>query len=203
MKRNQVVRSAASAIPIPVGTKIARGWVMLFLLACVSIPLTSNAFGQAHVPPPGTRFSLSLVGYNYTSRYIDTFSVNGQGGGNLYVSGPTSGGGGSICCISYVQGRPAGEVTVRWQSSGCMFRVPGQLSDGRTHTSHNFFSEIRVKVDPRIPARPQNFEVHFYPDGHIEAAITDTYSSPRLVYSESREDRSDFPRCPNETEPTK
>jgi hypothetical protein len=203
MKLDQVARNAPSTNLSPIVTRISRAWTMLLLLACASVPRTSIALDQVSALPPGTRFSLSIVGYNYTSRYIDSFSVNGQGGGNLYVSGPSSGGGGSMCCVSYVQGRPAGEVTVRWQSSGCMFRAPGRLSDGSTHTAHDFFSEVRVKVDPRIPARPQNFEVHFYPDGHIEAAITDTYSSPRLVYSKSREDRSEFPRCPNETEPKK
>jgi hypothetical protein len=203
MKPNHAVRNPPSKNSPPVMTAIYRAWIMLFFLACAVVPRASTALEQVRTLPPGTRFSLSLVGYNYTSRYIDSFSVNGQGGGNLYVSGPTSGGGGSVCCVSYVQGRPAGEVTVRWQSSGCMFRAPGRLSDGSTHTAHDFFSEVRVKVEPRIPARPQNLEVHFYPDGHIEAAIKDAYSPPRLVYSKSREDRSEFPRCPNETEPKK
>lgn len=138
-----------------------------------------------------------------TSRYIDTFSANGQGGGNLFVSSPTSGGAGTVCCVTYVQGRPAVAVTVRRESGGCMFRVAGGLADGSTHLAHDFFREIKVEVEPRIPSRPQNFEVHFYPDGHAEAAITGEYSSRRLVFSKSREDRSDFPRCPNEKEPTK
>jgi hypothetical protein len=174
---------------------------MLLFLVATSIPLTSMALDRARVLPPGTRFSLALVGYNYTPRYIDSFSVDGQGGGNLYVSSPTSGGGGTVCCLSYVKGRPAGEVTVRWQSNGCMFRAPGRLSDGSTHLAHSIFSEMKVKLDLRIPERPQNLEVHFYPDGHIEAAITDVYSPPRLVLSKSRADRSEFPRCPDEKEP--
>ncbi|QBQ38021.1 DUF3304 domain-containing protein [Pseudoduganella plicata] len=29
---------------------------------------------------------LSITGYNYTNRHIESFSVNGQGGGNIYVS---------------------------------------------------------------------------------------------------------------------
>lgn len=177
--------------------------LVLLLAAGASIPHSSVALNTPHVIPPGTRVSLALVGYNYTSRYIDTFSVDGQGGGNLYVSSPTSGGGGTVCCISYEKGRPAGEVTVRWQSGGCMFRAPGPMADGRTHLAHSFFREIRVKVDPRIPAHPEEFEVHFYPDGHVEAAITDGSSSPRLVYSKLREDKSEFPRCPDEKEPKK
>ena len=30
--------------------------------------------------------SLTLHGYNYTNRYIDSYSINGQGGGNLFLS---------------------------------------------------------------------------------------------------------------------
>ncbi|MFC0131972.1 hypothetical protein CR105_16245 [Massilia eurypsychrophila] len=177
--------------------------IALVIVLGSSIPLASTALEAKRTVPAGTRLSLALVGYNYTSRYIDTFSVNGQGGGNLYVSSPTSGGGGAVCCVSYVQGRPMGEVTIRWQSGGCTFRAPGPMADGRTHLAHSFFREIRVKVDPRLPDDPQEFEVHFYPDGHVEAAITDGSSSPRLVYSKGREDRSEFPRCPNEKEPKK
>jgi hypothetical protein len=47
-----------------------------------------------------SEYGLVIIGYNYTSRYIDQFSVDGAGGGNLYVSGPSSGGGGIVCCAS-------------------------------------------------------------------------------------------------------
>jgi hypothetical protein len=43
------------------------------------------------------RVSLEINGFNYTDLYIDSFEVNGQGGGNLFVSSPTSGGGGGVC----------------------------------------------------------------------------------------------------------
>ncbi|MFZ5520651.1 MAG: hypothetical protein ACOZD0_05545, partial [Pseudomonadota bacterium] len=37
--------------------------------------------------PGGPRYvSLTIEGYNYTDDYIDQFTVNGQGGGNLYLS---------------------------------------------------------------------------------------------------------------------
>jgi hypothetical protein len=220
MKPDQVIRRSSVSFPLSrrkprrLGSmpydRLHRVWKSWFRFAIVLLfsagASTSHASStlDSRLPiPPGTRLSLALVGYNYTSRYIDTFSVNGQGGGNLYVSSPTSGGGGTVCCISYVKGRPAGEVTVRWQAGGCMFRAPGPMADGRTHLAHSFFREIRVKVDPRIPDHPEDFEVHFYPDGHVEAAITDGSSSPRLVYSKLREDSSEFPRCPDEKEPKK
>jgi len=35
---------------------------------------------------------LGITGYNYTNRYIDGFSVNGQGGGNVLISEDHAGG---------------------------------------------------------------------------------------------------------------
>lgn len=78
--------------------------------------------------PDATRLNLTLKACNYTFRYIDGVSVNGQGG-NLYLSGPTSGSG-RVCCVSYVYGAAALEVTVRWQSGACMYRNPGASGDG-------------------------------------------------------------------------
>ena len=40
--------------------------------------------------------------------------------------------------------------------------------------------ETKVLLNPSIPTNPENFEVHFYRDGHIELAATDDYSEPRL-----------------------
>jgi hypothetical protein len=42
---------------------------------------------------------LAIEGYNYTNRFIDSFTVtdedgNGAWGGNVFLSSPTSGGGG-------------------------------------------------------------------------------------------------------------
>ncbi|MDB5935227.1 MAG: hypothetical protein JWQ01_2571 [Massilia sp.] len=177
-----------------------------FLIACALIQgaaaaAPSTAPASKPLGKAGAELNLALVGYNYTSRYIDTFSVNGQGGGNVYVSSPTSGGGGTVCCVSYRKGATAYEVTVRWHAGGCMYRAPARMADGRTHLGHSFFRELRVKVDPHIPDGATNFEVHFYPDGHVEAAITARASAPRVVSSEDRADRSEYQRCPGDKEP--
>jgi hypothetical protein len=173
----------------------------LSLVFWISTASTSTRADTVAPIQSGTRMNLTLKGYNYTSRYIDTFSVNGQGGGNLYVSGPTSSGGSGICCVTYVYGAKAKEVTVRWQFSGCMYRADSELASGDTHLQHNFYREVRVQVDPEIPPQPEFFEVHFYPDGRVRAAITDRASPPRLVLSKSREDNADYSRCPRDEEP--
>jgi hypothetical protein len=46
-----------------------------------------------------------------------------------------------------------------------------------------------VEVGPPFPADPQNFEVHFYPDGHVEAAVTRWSSAPRIKLPEGRTER--------------
>ncbi len=160
--------------------------------------------GQDGMPPLEYNpqvISLSLTGYNYTNRYIDTFSVNGQGGGNLFVSSPTSGGGGTTCCVSHVAGMREKTVTVRWQSGGCKYHTKSRISDEIYDNIHSFFKETEVKVDGLNTANPKVFEVHFYPDGSVKAAITEQASRPRLALPKERADRSSYPRCPNDAKP--
>jgi hypothetical protein len=144
---------------------------------------------------------LTITSYNYTNRYIDEFFVNGQGGGNVFVSTETSGGGKGTCCVMYTPGLPPPKtVRVRWQASGCTYY--GVDSGGERYSrGHSFFKEVDVPVDPNVPANPKNFEVHFYPDGHVEAAITDSMSPPRLKLPADRSDRSNLPDCPGGNKP--
>ena len=114
-------------------------------------------------PAPERTYSLTIAGYNYTDTGISSFEVNGQGGGNVNVSSPTSGGGGGVCCIA-VHG-PLGApqpVTIKWSR------------DVET------WCEQTVLLQPPLPAKPEYFEVHFYEDGHLEVAVTENVSSPRL-----------------------
>jgi hypothetical protein len=149
----------------------------------------------------GTSRGLALLGYNYTDRNINAFSVNGQSGGNLGLSGPGGGGGGSVCCVNYVAGKKINTVRIRWQVAACMVEE-GATEDGQmSRHVHNFYKEVEVNVDPAVPADPHNFEVHFYPDGHIEAAITREKSFPRVKLDENRLNESEYPRCPNGKEP--
>ena len=108
-------------------------------------------------------YNLTIHGYNYTDTGIGSFEVNGAGGGNLEVSTPTSSGGGSTCCATvYGAIYKTDPFTIKWSR------------DGKT------WCETKVLLNPSIPTEPQNFEVHFYRDGHIELAATDDYSEPRL-----------------------
>ena len=125
--------------------------------------------------------SLAIVGYNYTDRYMDSFFVNGQGAGNLDISTPTAGGGSSMCCINWRDGsKLPKKINVQWVAAYCMQRRTN--SDGETKDWREpLWKSADVDLNGPVPANPQNLEVHFYPDGHIELAMTEGDSPPRLT----------------------
>jgi Protein of unknown function (DUF3304) len=162
------------------------GMACLVLVGC-------NANSQAKTN--GGYHALTIYGYNYTNQYIDQFSVNGQGGGNVFVSTPTAGGGKSSCCIGWTDGTPLPQtVTVRWSNATCKLKVTN--SNGHTReVSVPLFKEEQVELSSPVPADPGYFEVHIYPDQHVEVAITQTWSDPRLKLDPARQLR-EFPPCP-------
>lgn len=108
--------------------------------------------------------SLEINGFNYTDLYIDSFDVNGQGGGNLFVSTPTAGGGKGACCVSLDPGtRLPVALTIKW------------TRDGKR------WCEKEVQLSGPIPANPRHLGVHFFPDGRIEAEITEDDPEVKLV----------------------
>lgn len=169
------------------------------LTACNAREGSSSAKDLAR--PAGSWVSLTLTGYNYTNRYIDDFSVNGNGGGNLFVSSPRGGGGGSVCCVDYITGIDDWKVIVRWQSDACTFNNSKYEDGRRRYQIHSFFKEVEVQVDRKIPSKPRYLEVHFYPDGHVEATLTETSSLPRLKLESERADKTPYRQCPNDERP--
>ncbi|MEC5164258.1 MULTISPECIES: DUF3304 domain-containing protein [unclassified Janthinobacterium] len=152
-------------------------------------------------PRIGNTVSLTITGYNYTNKYIDDFYVGSSGGGNLYVSSPNGGGGSSVCCASYVIGATLWKPKVRWQIGGCTYNSRKDSYGDVFFDIHHFYKEVETPLDPKIPKKPKYLEVHFYPDGHVETAITELPSRPRLALSADREERSDYKKCPNDKRP--
>ena len=150
--------------------------------------------GRAVSPLPGVQASLSapalretqtllIQGYNYTDDYIDSFTVNGQGGGNLFVSGPLSGGGGSVCCVSYTPGSTLPiKLKVRWVGAYCMERIQNPYPYGQPYFDkrRSLWKEADALADDVSQGKPRAMEVHIYPGGYVEAAITQGDSPPRL-----------------------
>lgn len=106
---------------------------------------------------------LEIMGFNYTDLYIDSFEVNGNGGGNLFVSSPDSGGGGGACCAA-------------WSPDGTL---PAQLKITWTRDGKRW-CEQEVTLSGPAPASPRYLGVHFFPDGHIEAEVTQELPQLRL-----------------------
>lgn len=124
--------------------------------------------------------SLTIYGYNYTNRYIDQFEVDGQGGGNLDPSNFSAGGGKGACCMGWRDGTHLPQtVHIRWVAGGCVRTVTNSSGESREVVRH-LFKETDVVLSGPVPADPGYFEVHFFPDEHIEVAITSLPSEPRL-----------------------
>ena len=118
---------------------------------------------------------LGITGYNYTDHYISTFSVDGQGGGNVFFSTDTAGGGKETCCISlrHDEKLPV-KMHVEWT-----YGVEGDLQTGeifRSAETHQMDVELK---DP-IPKTPHIFVVHFYPDNTVQVEVADDYPKPRV-----------------------
>lgn len=128
---------------------------------------------------------LAIEGYNYTNRFITSFTVtdekgNGAWGGDVRLSTPTSGGGGGTCCVLL---DPNVSKPVRLRIDWTLDRV----DDSEGHTiAPELKREAWVTVAPPFPDAPQNLEVHFYQDGHVEAAVTRWSSPPRVSLPRGR-----------------
>ena len=185
----------------PIASTVLSLMMAMAVTGCDARETSPKMPATSEFAAPSKPVGLTIYGYNYTNRYIDQFHVNGNAGSNLGVSTPTAGGSKSVCCFTYTPGTPAPKtVKVKWQHGACEYTITTS-SGYTTSRAHPFFKTLEVPVNPKIPANPGYFEVHFYPDGHVEAAITVHSSPPRLILSEDREDRSDYPRCPNDQKP--
>jgi hypothetical protein len=123
-------------------------------------------------------YMLGIMGYNYTDRAIADFSVNDAWGGNVFLSIPTAGGGKTVCCV--VMDRDTKTpfwVNVKYQMDALEAYPPRRVIE-----PEGPYKTVKVEVTGPIPPDPSYLEIHFYPDGHIEAAISgsDGPSPPRL-----------------------
>lgn len=117
-----------------------------------------------HRTPKGMK-GLTIAGYNYTDTYIDSFRVNGAGGGNINVSSPTSGGGGGTCCAPIRADMPLpAPVEITWTRD--IRRGP--------------WCKQTVLLEGPVREPANYFEVHFYQDGHVEVALSDFPGPPRV-----------------------
>jgi hypothetical protein len=119
---------------------------------------------------------LGITGYNYTDRYIDGFSVNGQGGTNM---GAHTNGSGEACCIVWRPGTALPvQMFVEWTYGERWNHEKGlKLQDAETH-------RVEVELKGPVPQNPTVFAVHFYPDNTVQVEVAEDYPKPRLRRSD-------------------
>ena len=122
---------------------------------------------------------LGITSYNYTDRYIDSFSVGGQGGGNVFLSTATAGGGKTACCIGYTPRRQLPiEMKVEWTWG----RVEDSVGKVIKPDEH---AETTAELRGPVPENPRFLEVHFMPDRTVQLRITAESSNPMLIIDRS------------------
>jgi hypothetical protein len=151
---------------------------------------------------PDRPYLLGIIGYNYTDRNISQFRVNGAGGDEVNLSSPGSGGSNITCCVQLDKKTKFPiAIIVEWQFDGCIYKMQSPLTKTIYKNRHHYFRKTKVDVPEITSSPPQYMEIHFYPDGKVEAAITNHFSQPRLQLDPNRPDRSQFPRCKNDEKP--
>ena len=145
------------------------------------------------------RRELAIVGYNYTAKSINSFDVGPVGGGNIHLSSETGGGGGIVCCFSFQREVGPRPINVEWTDSICKYNVATHGNGATTFTVHRELRKSLVEIATPVPSDFQYLEIHFYPNGTVQAAITEAISPPRIVPSKSR--GNPLPICPNNSKP--
>jgi hypothetical protein len=175
--------------------------VLIALLVCIGL-LSGKASVARSQDLHGASVTLDMVGYNYTNHHIEDYEVDSRNGGIVRVSSPTSGGSGSVCCISLSPGESGAIfVQVRWQVDGCSYTEKGPIT-GKTEVLHHYlYKEEYVKVTLPATGKPNHLETHFYPDGSVQVQITEEISLPRLKLNEDRGEKLNFPKCSNDQKP--
>jgi len=180
--------------------------IILFLIATSFLFISrANAeqFSKDTTSENGAKsWEVDMVGFNYTNRVIDSYSVNNEGAGNVLLSSRTSGGGKSVCCvtISHLKsGIP--RIRVRWQVDGCTYLTRSRISGEVFENVFPYYKQADIALPVPKNSRPQHLEVHFYPDGSVQAQLTASLSLPRISLDGQRSDISNFPRCHDDKKP--
>ncbi|QNA90175.1 DUF3304 domain-containing protein [Massilia sp. Dwa41.01b] len=173
-----------------------------FIAAMVISSCVSASTMQRHHINEGRYISLGLIGYNYTNREIESYTVDGAGGGYIRLSSPSSGGSGTACCVRILRNATVPmQVHIRWQAGGCVYLIKDDYTDATDEVVHYFYKERLVPLEDLASGGPEYLETHFYPSGEVKAMLTSAISRPKLQLLKSRLDDSRFPRCKNDVKP--
>ena len=137
--------------------------------------MTALALTACQQSPQEEPKMLGITGYNYTDRYIDGFSVNGQGGTNM---GAHTNGSGEACCIVWRQGTALPvPMFVEWT-----YGIEGNLQTGEVYREPETH-RVEAELKGPVPQNPTIFVVHFYPNNTVQLEVAEDYPEPRIKRS--------------------
>ncbi|MND78107.1 hypothetical protein D3C80_698150 [compost metagenome] len=156
----------------------ASGCVLLLLAGC----------------SPGTPKFLAgnLIAVNHTSAAINSFSVNGYGGGN---ASPYGYGGGACCVMLPSQWQPGLKFKVEWETDPNPYaklkrKTSGYGPDPEAYAKHkaNYQQHTAIVDLPPYEARLCALEVHFLPCNEVKVSTSCwRYPSPNSPIKEPLE----------------
>ena len=189
--------------------KVWRFFLAIAICFLIGIPPNSTSRAYARQPSNGEsskeamkKWDVDMVGFNYTNRVIDSFSVNGVGAGNVLLSSRTNGGGKTVCCVTVSAPTSAApRIRLRWQVDGCTYLTRSKVSKEVFENVFPYYRQADVALNVSAKINPRYLEIHFHPDGTVNAQLTESISLPRISLDGRRSDISNFPRCRDDKKP--
>ena len=131
--------------------------VVLLILAAI-------AYWALEVRKPSS-YGVCLQAFNHTERGISNYSVNGEWGGNSPPKEPGDeyGGGGKFSCGITIE---VGDVKVKWNYAR---KTREAIERGDPPETH----EVTVPMPEAESNHSRYFQVHIFPDNHVELKLTD------------------------------
>ncbi|BAV78203.1 hypothetical protein PCAU_5994 [Pseudomonas chlororaphis subsp. aurantiaca] len=148
----------------------------LWVLGCIRCFLIISSVSVVSACQADSKMLASPVtGYNHASSNINSFSVNGAGGGNL---GPHEGGGSQVCCGSIPRyWTPGIRAIVEWEKDpNPREKIKrdkyGQLEAGDYQRHAAGYTRHKVTVDVPKYDEPGSLNVHFLPCDQVRVSAT-------------------------------
>jgi hypothetical protein len=151
----------------------SKGGDVLGAVRCSLIFLSISVISACQAEPK--MLASPVTGYNHTSANINSFSVNGAGGGNL---GPHEGGGSQVCCGSIPRyWTPGIRAIVEWEKDPSPREKIkrdkyGQLESGDYQRHAAGYTRHKVTVDVPKYDEPGSLNVHFLPCDQVRVSAT-------------------------------
>lgn len=163
---------------------VLRAFGMVFCLLFVACERPgAGRHSGAGAKRGNTAVELPITSYNYTEQYIDRFSVDGMGGGNVHLSSPTSGGGGIVCCFTHFPNIATRTARVEWIVDICTYDHVTQKGGTEFYEFYSRTHRADIIIEKPASAEPGVLEVHFYPNNKVLVALTSAPSPPRVIRS--------------------